>query len=81
MRFPFYFGENWNAVDDCLTDLEWLSYSGILFVIDDFDSIFEGDKELQAYMLRHIQSAVSTWNSENIPNRIILNRTRNTGDG
>lgn len=27
LQFPYYFGENWNAVWDCVTDLSWLKGS------------------------------------------------------
>jgi hypothetical protein len=37
-QFPCYFGENWNAFDECLADLEWLPASGyVLFVLNAAD--------------------------------------------
>jgi len=24
LQFPYYFGENWNAFDECIKDLSWL---------------------------------------------------------
>ena len=34
-QFPPYFGENWDAFDECLADLEWLPASAyVLFVTD-----------------------------------------------
>lgn len=40
MRFPWYFGWNWAAFDECITDLEWLDFSSLLIVIDDYHLIF-----------------------------------------
>ncbi|MDB6081215.1 MAG: hypothetical protein JWO53_487 [Chlamydiia bacterium] len=33
--FPFYFGENWDALYDCLTDLNWLSEKLIVIIHTD----------------------------------------------
>ena len=33
LQFPYYFGENWNALSDCLADLEWLDADAYIFVI------------------------------------------------
>ncbi|MEU0142028.1 barstar family protein [Streptomyces albidoflavus] len=39
LQFPQYFGENWNALDECLADLDWLDWGGYLLVIESGDSI------------------------------------------
>ncbi|HEY1381905.1 MAG TPA: barstar family protein [Gemmataceae bacterium] len=41
LQFPDYFGENWDATNDCLTDLRWLSGGLVLGLLD-------GDKLLAA---------------------------------
>lgn len=41
MQFPSYFGENWDALSECLCDLnEWLSFKAVTVVIDDYDRLF-----------------------------------------
>src|ERR1700684_1096403 len=32
LQFPYYFGENWDALDECLADLEWLPGSGFIVI-------------------------------------------------
>jgi hypothetical protein len=37
-QFPGYFGENWNAFDECIADMDWLDPGrGIVFVVREPD--------------------------------------------
>lgn len=49
LQFPLYFGRNWNALDECLVDLEWLPADAYLLVLADASSVLktagEGDAE------------------------------------
>ena len=36
LHFPEYFGRNWDAVYDCLTDFNWLPTAGHVLVLDEF---------------------------------------------
>lgn len=39
LRFPAYFGYNWDALLDCLRDLEWLPDASRLIVFRHFDAL------------------------------------------
>lgn len=40
LQFPYYFGENWAAFDECLADLDWLSVSNpVALVVYDADQV------------------------------------------
>jgi hypothetical protein len=40
LSFPDWFGRNWDALEDCLTDLSWCPAQGHVFV---FDSVVPDD--------------------------------------
>ena len=76
MRFPDYFGWNWAAFDECITDLEWLKFSSLLIVIEDFDLLFKKDrkKHVEKQLLeKYLNLAAEYWTSQNIPISILLN--------
>lgn len=41
LKFPSYFGQNWNAFYDCLTDLEWLKLKKTIVFIKDIKAMKE----------------------------------------
>lgn len=45
LRFPSYFGHNWDALEDCLNDLSWLPPGGFVVLFEHVDALqnAEGD--------------------------------------
>ena len=72
-QFPWYFGENWPALDECLCDLEWLRFDSIFLVIDDFSAIFSGDEALKKRLIEYFTIMVNYWKENEISVIIWLN--------
>jgi hypothetical protein len=43
LRFPDWFGGNWDALEDCLTDLSWIPAPGYLILIEGWDQLAKDD--------------------------------------
>jgi hypothetical protein len=39
LQFPDWFGANWDALEDCLTDLSWLDADGHVLLIEDMTGL------------------------------------------
>ena len=39
MQFPYYFGENWNAFDECISDLSWVSAKGYMIAVSSANEV------------------------------------------
>lgn len=74
--FPYYFGYNWAAFDECLTDLEWIKFSKMLIVIEDFEHICSKElfqKKQKELLLKYLEIAIEHWKIENKVVTVILN--------
>lgn len=62
LQFPYYFGENWDAMDECITDLEWLpSGAGYVLVIADADQALIADEESLSILSSVLARAIEEW--------------------
>ena len=61
-QFPDYFGKNYNALDECITDLEWLPAEGYLFMVKNSAHLMieESGDDLRV-LLRILDEAGKEW--------------------
>lgn len=58
--FPGYFGLNWNALEDCLSDFEWINENKVVIAHDKLPNI--PDNELKIY-LEILRDVVLDWDN------------------
>jgi RNAse (barnase) inhibitor barstar len=61
LSFPAYFGHNWDAVYDCLTDFNWLPADGYVLVLDGFDQFATNEAEQWNIALKVLREACAFW--------------------
>ena len=62
LRFPAWFGRNWDALEDCLGDLSWRAGSGHVLV---FDAFPRGDE--LGVLLDVLRSTAEFWAGRSRP--------------
>lgn len=60
--FPDYFGFNFDALDECLNDLEWLEAEMYLVFIRDIDLVLSEDPEAFNDFIKIMEITVNEWN-------------------
>lgn len=58
LQFPKYFGQNWNALSDCLRDFHWIEMKKIYLIHRDIPAVNERDLCLYIDIL---SNAVDDW--------------------
>jgi RNAse (barnase) inhibitor barstar len=73
-QFPYYFGENWAAFNDCLTDLSWLPAAAYLVCITKADQLLSSEAPASFEVLvEYLQDIARGWGGEN-PNLALMGR-------
>lgn len=62
LRFPSYFGHNWDALDECLTDLSWLPAGDVIVIHRDLPLAM--DSEACSIYLSILWDAAQRWKQQ-----------------
>lgn len=58
LQFPQWFGGNWDALEDCLTDLSWIDARGYVLVIEDAGALPTDERGV---FIDVLEAAASFW--------------------
>jgi RNAse (barnase) inhibitor barstar len=72
LRFPAWFGHNWDALADSLDDLEWLQASGYLLVLENPETLSNAAPEDFGITLDILAEAARKWRARGTPFRVFL---------
>lgn len=84
LQFPSYFGENWDALDECLSDLAWmLPVTSLVLLVQDAEQVLadENPDQLQIFvsLLRDAMSTFAeavvlgeVWDRPAVPFHVVL---------
>jgi hypothetical protein len=61
LEFPEYFGHNWDALEECLADLEWLPAKGYLLLIVGAEQVLPRNDEDYSTFLEVLSDAGEAW--------------------
>jgi RNAse (barnase) inhibitor barstar len=61
LDFPDYFGHNWPALQDCLTDLAWLPATAYLLVVDDAHELLVAAASARIGLLGDVLAHAGRW--------------------
>lgn len=61
LDFPDYFGHNWDALEECLADLEWLPAKGYILLITDAARLLPDNEEEYETFLEVLRDAGEAW--------------------
>ncbi len=67
LNFPDWFGNNWDALSDCLADLSWWPADGYLLLLDNVDELRSADAPEFATLLAILNDVAQQWSVQRIP--------------
>jgi Barstar (barnase inhibitor) len=67
LAFPSWFGHNWDALEDCLSDLSWRDGQGHVFIIEGFEGMHARRRDDFGVLLDILASSAQYWQQRGRP--------------
>ena len=64
LDFPSDFGHNWDALEECLTDLEWVDGEGYVIYYDHIDALLAEHPDQFETLVEILRDAVASWKED-----------------
>jgi len=72
LRFPGYFGDNWDALEECLTDMEWADATGYVIYYDHIDALLAAHPDQFDTFVEICRDAVASWKEDGTAMVVLL---------
>ncbi len=81
MEFPAYFGKNWDALNDMLTDVEWARAAGYIVLFQDPERFIKNAPDDWGVAVDIFTTTIEFWKEQGIPFYILLRGVKARDDG
>jgi RNAse (barnase) inhibitor barstar len=78
LEFPWWFGQNWDALADCLGDLEWLPAEGYVLLLDGADDLRRAAAHDYATVAEVFADASRGWREHGTPFWVFISGAEET---
>jgi len=78
LEFPWWFGQNWDALADCLGDLEWLPAEGYVLLLDAADDLRRSAPRDFATVTEVFADAAHGWREHGTPFWVFISSAEET---
>jgi RNAse (barnase) inhibitor barstar len=72
LSFPEWFGRNWDALADCLSDLSWLPASGYVLALDNVEELPTRQRDDFNIAIQVCSAAADLWHEKGVPFWVLL---------
>lgn len=72
LEFPSWAGRNWDALEDCVTDLGWIDAPGIVIQFEALDAYAKADPDGFEILIDIFKAAAQYWRSQRKPVWVIF---------